>query len=397
MRISTSGAFLQGVSRMLQLQAALNETQEQVATGRRIQRPSDDPIAAARSVGLREAISRLDQFQRNGSSARSRLEHEESALNAVINVLQRVRELTLRSNNATESNESRNQVAIEIRQHLAGLVNLANQQDGNGRFLFAGSRDGSSPVSQSAGGFSYNGDQGQRLIQIGATREVFDGDSGAAVFFNIRSGNGVFRTSAAAANTGSGVLGPGNVVDPALYDKAQYTVRFIDPDNYEVLDSGAAVIAAGVYQSGQSIGFRGIAFSIDGQPAAGDQFLVEPSRYQDMFQTVQALADILATGVSDAASTAALHNALNTGIQEIDLAIGNVSDVRTRIGVRLNAIDMQTDSNSASVLLAQRAVSELEDLDYTEALSRLSQQMITLEAAQKSFVVTQRLSLFQYL
>ena len=226
MRISTSGAFLQGIRQMLQMQAALNDTQIQIASGRRIQRPSDDPIAAARSVGLREAISRLDQFQRNGSSARSRLEHEESALNAVINVLQRVRELALRANNATESNESRKQVAVEFRQQLAGLVSIANQQDGNGRFLFAGNRDGSTPVSQSAGGFSYNGDQGQRLIQIGATRQVFDGDSGAAVFFNIRNGNGVFRTSAEAANTGSGVLGPGNVVDPSLYDKGQYTVHF---------------------------------------------------------------------------------------------------------------------------------------------------------------------------
>ena len=397
MRISTNGAFLQGIRNMLQLQAALNDTQIQVATGRRIQRPSDDPIAAARSVGLREAISRLDQFQRNGSSARSRLEHEESALNAVTNVLQRVRELALRANNATESNESRNLVAIELRQQLAGLLNVANQQDGNGRFLFAGNRDGSSPVSQSAGGFSYNGDQGQRLIQIGATRHVLDGDSGAAVFFNIRNGNGDFRTVAAATNTGSGVLGPGNIVDPSLYDKGQYTVRFIDPDNYEVLDAGATVIAAGTYQSGQSIGFQGITFSIGGQPAAGDEFLVEPSRNQNMFQTVQTMVDILATGVNDAASIAALHSALNTGIQEIDLAIGNVSDVRTRIGVRLNAIDMQSDSNSASVLLAQRAVSELEDLDYTEALSRLSQQLITLEAAQKSFVVTQQLSLFRYL
>ena len=97
------------------------------------------------------------------------------------------------------------------------------------------------------------------------------------------------------------------------------------------------------------------------------------------------------------ASRAALNSALNTGIQEIDLAIGNVSDVRTRIGGRLNAIEGQADSNSASSLLAQQAASELEDLDYAEALSRLSLQAIILEAAQQSFVVTQRLSLFQFL
>ena len=99
MRISTNGSFLQGLRMMQQLQSTLNETQEQVASGRRILRPSDDPISAARSVSFRESISRLDQFQRNGDTARARLQHEEFALNSVVNVLQRVRELALRANN----------------------------------------------------------------------------------------------------------------------------------------------------------------------------------------------------------------------------------------------------------------------------------------------------------
>lgn len=397
MRISTNGSFLQGIRLMQQLQSTLNETQTQVASGRRLLRPSDDPVGAARSVSFRESISRLDQFQRNGNAARSRLEHEESALNAVTNVLQRVRELAIRANNATETQESRKQIAIELQQQLAGLVQIANQKDGNGRFLFAGNQDASAPVSKSAGGFVYNGDQGQRSIQIGATRHVVDGDSGAAVFFSIRNGNGIFRTTAAAANTGTGVLGPGSVVDPTLYDKGEYTVRFLDPDNYEVIDSSAAVIASGVYESGQSIGFQGIAFTIDGEPAAGDEFLIEPSRYQNLFQTVRNIADTLDINGNNAVSQAILNNGLNTGIQEIDLAIGNVSEVRTHIGVRLNAIESQTDSNTGSSILARQAVSELEDLDYAEALSRLSLQATALEAAQRSFAVTQRMSLFQFL
>ncbi|MEE8078596.1 MAG: flagellar hook-associated protein FlgL, partial [Pseudomonadales bacterium] len=183
MRVSTNGSFFQGVKLMQQMQSAVNETQQQVASGRRLLRPSDDPIAASRAVSFRDSISQLDQFQRNGSAARSRLEYEELSLNNVTNVLQRVRELTLRANNATETQESRKHVAIEMRQLLADLVQLANQQDGNGRYLFAGNQDGSQPVTNTAAGFIYNGDQGQRLIQIGATRQVYDGDSGASVFF----------------------------------------------------------------------------------------------------------------------------------------------------------------------------------------------------------------------
>ena len=114
-------------------------------------------------------------------------------------------------------------------------------------------------------------------------------------------------------------------------------------------------------------------------------------------ETLRTVSYFLRAGANDVASRAALNSALNTRIQEIDLAIANVSDVRTRIGGRLNAIAGQADSNSASALLAQQAISELEDLDFTEALSRLSLQAIVLQAAQQSFVVTQRLSLFQFL
>ena len=397
MRVSTLSSFLQGVRSMQSLQSQLSRTQEQVSTGRRILRPSDDPIAAGRSVGFRDTLSQLEQFQRNGDAAESRLVFEEAALNTVNNVLQRVRELALRANNATETKDSRAQIAVELREQIADLVQIANQKDGNGRFLFGGTLDGTAPVSQSAGGVVYNGDQGQRLVQIGAARFVADGDSGADVFFNIRNGNGVFRTTAAPTNVGTGVLELGSVIDPTLYDKGQYTVRFIDPGNYEVLDAGSSVIATGTFQSDQSISFQGIAFTINGQPEAGDEFLVEPSRYQSMFRTIENIVSVLDTAVSDAITQAVLSNEINTSIQEIDSAIGNVSDVRTQIGTRLTAIEGQADSSSAAALLAQETISEIEDLDYAEALSRLTLQTSVLEAAQQSFVVTQRLSLFEFL
>lgn len=397
MRVSTNGSFLQGMRLMQQLQSTLSETQIQIATGRRLLRPSDDPIAAARSLSFRESISRIEQFDRNSNSAQARLEQEESSLQSVTNVLQRVRELAIRANNATENRASRRQVSVELEQLLADLVQQGNQKDGNGRYLFGGTKDGSVPVSNSATGFIYNGDEGQRLIQIGESRQIFDGDSGAAVFFDIRNGNGVFRASPNSANNGTGVLGLGNVVDPQSYDKRVYTVRFIDPDNYEVVDPGGAVVTTGAYTSGQSIAFQGIEFTLSGAPVTGDEFIVEPSRNQSMFQTVQNMIDLLDTDVQNDQLQAILVNTINIGIQEIDLAIDNVSDIRTQIGIRLKAVDSQTDGNSTSALLAKQAISELEDLDYAEALSRLSLQATTLEAAQRSFVATRQLSLFQFL
>lgn len=396
MRVSTRGAFLHGLEAMQRLQQALDHTQRQVSSGRRILTPSDDPIAASRALELREAISRLDQFSRNGNIATNRLAQEEQALSSVNNVLQRVRELAIQANNATQSNESRALIAVEMRQRLDQLVQLANQQDGDGHYLFSGNLSDTQPVARTGATFAYNGDDGQRFIQIGEGRVVGDGDPGSAVFFAVRDGNGVFSSEAAATNAGSGVVDAGSLTDPTAWVADQYTVRFIDAANYEVLDSAASVVVAGGYQSGDSISFNGIAFSISGQPAAGDEFLISPSRNQDMFTTVERMINALEAGASDDASRAALNNRVNTELQNIDQAIGNIIGVRTEVGARLASIESQLDSNGGFVLTHRETLAAIEDLDYAEALSRLSLEVTTLEAAQQSFVRTQGLSLFNY-
>jgi flagellar hook-associated protein 3 FlgL len=382
---------------MQRLQAALDYTQRQISTGRRILKPSDDPIAASRALEIRESISRIEQFDRNATIATNRLSQEESALSSVNNVLQRVRELAVQANNGTQTNETRRLIAVEMRQHLDALVQIANQKDGNGSYLFSGNLEDAAPVTRSGSSYTYNGDQGQRFIQIGESRQVADGDSGAAIFFGIRNGNGAFATTSAASNAGTGVLSESGVTDPTAWDQGQYTVRFTDADNYEVLDASAAVISSGAFSPGDTLAFRGIEFAIDGAPQGGDEFFVAPSRNQDVFSMVDNLATALEQGSSDAASLAALTTTINAGLTNMDQAIGNILDTRIQVGSRLAAIDNQVDSNGSFVLTYRETLADIEDLDYAEALSRLSLEVTTLEAAQQSFIRTQSLSLFNYL
>ena len=397
MRVSTQSSFLNGLSAIQRLQAALDQTQRQIASGRRILKPSDDPIASARSIELRESVARLGQFDRNAGIATNRLAQQESALTSVNNVLQRVRELALQANNGTQSNESRGQIAVEMRQLLDNLVQLANQRDGNGRYMFAGNLDNVVPVTRSATGFQYNGDQGQRLIQVGQSRQVADGDPGSDVFFRIRDGNGQFALAASAANAGTAVLGAGSVTDPTAWIPDQYTVTFTAPDSYEVTDSGGAPVAAGSWMDGDNIRFNGIEFVLSGAPATGDSFTVSPSRYQDVFTTVERLVGAVERSVTDSESRAALNNDVNAGLLNLDQAIGNLVDMRTRVGSRLSVIEKQVDTNGAFSLILEETLAGIEDLDYAEALSRLSLEATTLEAAQQSFVRTQQLSLFNFL
>jgi len=102
------------------------DTQEKVSSGKRVNKPSDDPVAAARMAHLDASLSRLDQYKSNSDFARNQLGLEESALDDVISGLQRVRELALQGNNSTTSESDRKDIAAEIRQARDALLALAN-------------------------------------------------------------------------------------------------------------------------------------------------------------------------------------------------------------------------------------------------------------------------------
>jgi flagellar hook-associated protein 3 FlgL len=116
-----------------------------------------------------------------------------------------------------------------------------------------------------------------------------------------------------------------------------------------------------------------------------------------MFESVQNIIDAVEAPVTDDASRAVLNNSINRGLEDVDRSIGRVLDIRTRVGSRLAAIENQSDTNDSFALTLQQTIGELEDLDYAEALSRLSFELTILEASQQSFVRTQSLSLFNFL
>lgn len=202
MRIGTLHMFRQGINSIIDQQSKLFETQNQLATGKRINSPSDDPTGAAQLVGLSESSKITAQYQDNILAARTRLELEDTALGSVGDTLQRVRELTIQALNDTNNASDRAAIAAEVRQLADEVIGLANRKDGNGQFMFAGFQVLTTPFSEAPPGtFSYNGDQGQRQIQIGSARQIADGDSGQAVFMDIPDGGGGFESIFATLET----------------------------------------------------------------------------------------------------------------------------------------------------------------------------------------------------
>lgn len=186
MRVSTTHMFQQGLDAILDRQSKLLKTQLQLSSGKRVNNPSDDPAGAARILGLQQGAAITRQYQANILAAQSRLELEDAVLASVTNSVQRARELAVGGLNGTQSREDRAAMAQEIRQIADEVMALANTKDANGDHLFSGFQTQAPPFSTNGSGtYTYSGDQGQRLLQVGPTRQVPVGDSGLDVFMKI--------------------------------------------------------------------------------------------------------------------------------------------------------------------------------------------------------------------
>lgn len=414
MRMSSSQFQREAVTSMLAQQHKLSRTQQKLSSGRGILTPADDPAGAARALDLTKAQATLKQYSKNAEQAQLRLSIEETILDQVGNLLQRVRELAIQGNNATNDSENRRQIASEMEQRFEQLVQLANSSDGKGEYLFSGSRTRTEPFVQVAGEVAFQGDQMQRTVQVGPSRRLAVDHSGFDVFMSIPNGNGTFVIAEqAGGNDGRAVIDtPGVIVDATAYQPVAHTVTFREHNDemrYMVTDADGNAVEppppadpadpAGwlPYEPKQAIVFNGIAVTFDGEPAEGDAFDVTPSSKQSMFVTLQQLISALSEGDDSPAERASTNNAVSRALSEIDLAMENIFRVRAEVGGRLNSIDSEMESNGAAELDVTQALSRIEDLDYAEAISVLSQQLVGLQASQQSYSKIQGLSLFNYI
>lgn len=396
MRISTSWLYQSGLNGMLGQQSKLVSTQEQLATGRRINNPSDDPVGAARLQEIQRAIDQQDVFVGNIGRTRQRLSVEENALSAVGNAVQRVRELAVQAASDSVDDGSRAMIATELRQRIDELVVLANSQDGDGQYIFAGSQSGSKPFELSGGAVSYGGDGVRRELNIGPGTTMADGDTGDAVFMRIRDGNGTVQAVADGANSGSGVIDLASRTDPAAWTGDSYSLEFTAADAWQVSDSGGAVVASGSYEPGESIEFAGVSVSVTGAPDVGDRFDIAPARNVSVFETVRELAEVLEQPPATDAGRARRRQVIEDSLVRLDNAENHMLSVRADVGARLKTLDHVEDAHEDMKLSLQQLGSDIRDLDYAEAISKMQQQMTALQAAQQSFVKIQGLSLFNY-
>lgn len=304
MRISTQTLFESGAARLGEVQSGLLKIQQQVASGRRILTPSDDPVGAARALEVTQSQSINTQHGVNRQHAKSALVSVEGALSSATSLLLDVKTSIVAAGNGSLTDSQRGFLATELRSRFDALLSIANSRDGMGNYQFSGYQTATPPFAETATGAQYQGDQGQRLLQVDATRQMAISNPGQAVF----QGGG-----------------------------------------------------------------------------------------QDIFNTLKDLITLLQTPVVTPADAAALSSGLALAGSNTDLALDNVLTVRASVGTRLQEIDALDFAGDDRNLQYSQTLSKLQDVDYTQALTQLSQQQFIFEAAQRSFVTVSGLSLFNFL
>jgi len=431
MRLSTNMLYERGMTGVQRQMSEQIELQEKIAAGKRVLKPSDDPIAAAASINIEQAKGINKQYGTNAANAEAALALEEQTLGEATRVLQDIKTLIVKAGNASLQNVDRASLATEMEGLYDQLIAVANRTDGKGLYLFSGYQGSVQPFIESAPGVvNYAGDEGQRVVQIGPQRRLAVGDSGAEVFQRIREGNGTFVTRPDPANAGTAVVSAGTVRNPAAwanpansrdYDVVFHVDNAVPPvTTYDIVDTVANVSmltglppAAGpharAYTSGAEIVLQrqagdpsaapfdaGIAIDVSGAPADGDTLAIGRAQNRDVFATVHDLITTLQTPITaqQATSRASFQNSLTLGSASIDRALDSVLTAASATGSRMQEIEAVKITTADFDLHYEEDLSRLQSLDYAQALSDLTRKQVGLEAAQKSYIAVTQLRLF---
>jgi len=394
MTISTLTFQTNALAEMEALQTALTQTQTELSTGSKLPNAAADPAAMEQVNQLNMTLAASQQYVSNGTAASANLQLEQSALTTATNALQSARDLAVEANNSALSLADRQDIATQLQQLQNALLGAANSTDPAGNYLFAGTASGTQPFAQTGSAVSYQGGSQVNQVQIAPDQSISAGDAGNTVFMNIPAGNGTFSTGAAGANTGSGSIDTGSVINATAWVPDSYTIAFTSPTQYQVTNSGGTVVASGNYASGSAIAFAGIKVTVSGAPAAGDQFTVAPAGKASVFSTI---ANLITTLNSTSLSSGQVTTQIGTALRQIDNALSGFGYVQASVGGRLNAVTAAANSAQTTQTELQGTVSQLSSTDYAAAVTQLSTQELALQAAQQSYASIAKLSLFNYI
>ncbi|MCK9512052.1 MAG: flagellar hook-associated protein FlgL [Pigmentiphaga sp.] len=415
MRLSTVVSHQLGVNAMTRQEGKVVETMQQLASGKRVLSPADDPLAASQAVNVAQTQSLNQRYGVNRDIARQSLSLQEQSLSTIATTLTEVSTRLVEAG-GVYSDADRVSVANVLSEMRNTLLGFANTTDGNGQYLYSGDKGNIEPfAANAAGGVAYHGDAGSRDIQVAQTRQMSSAASGADVFLRAAPGSLVHFAEAGLDNQGTVTFGSvelrdprgsaaGGVFqirlennpdhDPADPASAEWRVRVTDSTTG---DSVPTLDGSPYRADGTTIDLGGVNITLSGEPVDGDSFVVASAAAveMDMFTAIDNVVQALQRPTdNDPVAAAALSNALATAARKVTAHFDNVLTVRSAAGARLNELDALDHEGDSRNLNYRQQLSSLEDLDYRAASSDMAVRVMALQAAELAYMKTQGLGLF---
>ncbi|MCT8982433.1 flagellar hook-associated protein FlgL [Shewanella algae] len=401
MRISTSQMYQQNLNSILQKQTDTNRILEQLSSGKKVNTAGDDPVAAIGIDNLYQQNALVQQYLKNVDYSKNHLSMAESKLGSAETLVTSIREQMLRAVNGTLAPSERQMIADELRGSLDELMSIANTQDESGNYLFSGFSTDNQPFAfDASGNMVYSGDSGVRDALVAQGVAMGTNIPGDSAFMKVPNGLGDYGVNYLASQTGDFRVLSAKIDNPAAHVADTYTFNFTDNGaggvDLEVLDSGGTAVAnVANFDASNPLSFNGIEVKLDGTPAGGDSFTMEPDAEVPIFDTIQQAIDLLEdpNRVNTPEGKAELAQLLNN----VDSGLNQLSVARGVAGNNLKSLESYSSNHTEEELVNKSALSLLEDLDYASAITEFQKQQLALNAVSNVFSRVGSVSLFDFI
>ena len=433
MRVSTKLFNAQQVRGFQDIRSEMQGIQEKIASGKNINRASDDPVGAVNLSVAKEQKEIISQFLRNTDVANTRLDLSDKTLGELTTVLTRMTELTATAGNGIYDGFGHQAILNEMKQLSEVALSLSNTSDSLGRPLFAGRSSVDMPFSKNIDGdVTYNGDRGQHTVQISESLNVATGIDGGSALMRVetfdaagvstgrRSVFDIMQSAMNAIETAAEIKGKasgGNKTRldfnlPSKMESWTFTLSGnagskvitadIAKDNLDALVTAINAVTAETSVSAEKDAATGDLILTD---VTEGEIIIEDISIKGQDRAESALSSYLAFtkldgSLTEIGPTIKLTDrdqlvAYNTGAMKN--AIDSISAQRSVVASQMSKNAIQSDILESRKMTIEKDVSALSDTDLAEMITKLQGQMTNLEAAQAAFSKIGQQSLFDYL
>ncbi|MDO6476510.1 flagellar hook-associated protein FlgL [Alteromonas sp. 1_MG-2023] len=407
MRISTNQIYDQNIRAIMDNQKGLADTQEALATGKKLNRPSDDPVGAAKVIRITEQLDKLTQYQRNNDLLTNALEQQEAVLTNINDSLNRARTLVVQAGSGIMTDEDKRAIGVELEQIRNEVFDLMNTQDAAGNYIFAGyqSQQQAFTFNPAATGNAifYTGDSGATSVRLSDSVTVQRSSSGQEVFENVLSRFDFTVTGSAGATVQTAKVGEQGTFDqfyeknydPVTAANNNYQLTVLGTGQVQLTNTGTGAVEGTVdFTSGEPFTIKGMAFTLDGTTGDTVNFSLDTPVKKNVAETLNDIANQL---INDSLSGDALTDALGDALVGLDNGMERINLERSSLGGRMNVAESIYETNLDLEITAKDARAQIEETDYAEASAEFAKQEAALSAALATFPKVSNLSLFNYI